>query len=82
MKKKKIFRKTFRSMQNFLKCLINDVIGFLEGLIFIDASLPNIHVFSKERFSKQQQNPEAEQNLKAKQNPEAKRLLFENYLLS
>ena len=38
-------------MQNFLKCLVNDVVGFLEGSMFIDASIPNIHIF----FSKQQQ---------------------------
>ena len=32
-------------MQNFLECLINDTVGFLERSMFIDASLPNIHVF-------------------------------------
>ena len=51
IKNKKIFQKAFCSMQNFLKCLVNDVVGFLEGSMFIDASIPNIHIF----FSKQQQ---------------------------
>ena len=35
--KKKIFWKTFCSLQNFLKCLINNVVGFLEVLMFINA---------------------------------------------
>ena len=31
-------------MQNFLKCLLNEVVGFLEGSMFIDnAFLPNIY---------------------------------------
>ena len=31
-------------MQNFLKCLLNEVVGFLEGSIFIDDDfLPNIY---------------------------------------
>ena len=42
---KKIFQKTFCSMQNFLKCLINDVVGFLEWSMFTNASLPNIRTY-------------------------------------
>ena len=38
-------------MEKFLRCLVNDVGGFLEGSKFIDASLPNLHVFIQNNAS-------------------------------
>ena len=42
MKKKRAFRKTSRSIRNFLElqCLVDDLVDFLELPMFINISLP------------------------------------------
>ena len=48
-KEKKLFCKTFHSMQNFLELqyLVDGLVNFLESLVFINDSLSSIYYLKK-----------------------------------